>query len=88
MTTKPPSDDQVDMPQAFADAVCNVHHKTINYAGMHDEALRVELLDRHSRGRYRGMEGTNGVACDDCKMRAEKIWTDYVHILASLRRAM
>ena len=74
------------MPQAFADAVCNTHDKEIRYAGI-DEGVRVELLGRHQSGRYRGFEGRNGVACDACRARAEKIWYDYVRIASSLRDA-
>ena len=76
----------IPMPQAFADAVCNVHQKMISYAGMSEESLRVELLDRHSGARYRGTEGTNGVACNGCKHRAERIWADYQRILTQLAR--
>ena len=71
------------MPQAFADAVCNVHAKTIRYVGMDDHA-RVQMMEQHGLGTMRGMEGTNGVACKACMYRAERIWEDYQRILGQL----
>lgn len=69
------------MPQAFADAVCNERVRMLKY---HGDVNVVEVSNDHSLHRPRGFEGTNGVACDWCKARALKIWTEYQRILTGM----
>lgn len=81
------------MPQAFADAVRN--DRTRILTELHqthpaDTILKGEAREHRERwdatfcNRYRGFEGKNGVACDLCRARAERIWADYQRILAKL----
>jgi len=75
-----------EMPQAFPDAVCNVRAAALQHAVSHDE-LDKELrgIDRlHAMDRRRGIEGKNGVACNECTTRALAIWTEYQRILAKV----
>lgn len=65
-----------EMPQAFADAVCNMRAKTLRYG----PGEWHELADDHTRHRYRGMEGINGVCCDVCKDRARNLWAEFQRI--------
>lgn len=76
------------MPQAFADAICN-ERKRIEYELTLVDAADKEAHSRHryhAGRRYRGMEGSNGVACDECKKRAEMLWMEYQRILGNLNR--
>lgn len=71
------------MPQAFADAVCNVRADLLHQLELADESDK-EIRSRqryHSETRPRGREGTNGVACAECSSRAALIWADYQRIL-------
>lgn len=76
------------MPQAFADAICNERNRL-------EYELTLALPDdreAHSRHRFhssmrpRGFEGRNGVACDECRIRAEMLWMEYQRILGNLNR--
>ena len=62
-----------EMDQAFADAVCNMRRRTVRY-------LDPEVAEDHERQRYRGIEGRNGVACDQCKRRAQELWAEWHRI--------
>jgi hypothetical protein len=62
------------MPQAFTDAVCNERAKTLRYFGLTEDG------EEHARGRRRGIEGANGVACTSCRERAAKLWIEYQRI--------
>lgn len=67
-----------DMPQAFADALCNDHQRLLGKHYFIAEAAE------HGHRRYRGVEGKNGVACDECRAMAAILWADYRRILESL----
>jgi hypothetical protein len=65
-----------EMPQAFADAFCNLVVK---------EFQKTDQEWAHVRNRYRGIEGKNGVCCEACKGEAYVLWVEYQRILEHAR---
>lgn len=71
----------VEMSQAFADAFCNDHSRRLRHEPHDPENVT------HARQRRRGIEGANGVACDDCRIRASTVWDEYQLILFKMKKA-
>lgn len=54
--------------RVLADALCNVYHATHPHP------------DPHAENRYRGVEGINGVACDQHEREAITLMTEIILI--------
>lgn len=60
---------QINTDVAFADALCD------SYSGTADD------LRAHAMKRYRGIQGQNGTACDECQARAKRMQAHLARIM-------